>query len=269
MRSFFRIFIAFCVLFLLAIPAWGESYEYTVIFHAGNQGTFLPGQEPDVESSTASIRVSPAEIQITNLRYGDRIYFRTADSIRTKNGDKYCCKGIRLSGRDNEETAPESFSVKEDLEFTAVYGIRREPVAYTLQFQDQSGNTLRPSRICYGAEGEKPAAACLYIAGYRPQSYNLTKTLRKSPNENVFTFLYTPIPQTENRVRSSPAAAAPQTPESAEIPEMLDLDEIQIPETTVSGHHFPITALTLLSAAGIGICILRVRKNGKNCRRHA
>ena len=222
-----------------------------------------------MESSTASIRVSPAEIRITNLRYGDRIYFRTVDSIRAKNGDTYYCKGIRLSGRDNEETAPESFSVKEDLEFTAVYGIRREPVAYTLQFQDQSGNTLRPSRICYGAEGEKPAAACLYIAGYRPQSYNLTKTLRKSPNENIFTFLYTQIPQTENRVRSSPAAAAPQAPESAEIPEMLDLDKIQIPETTVSGHRFPITALTLLSAAGIGICILRVRKKGKSCRRHA
>ena len=34
-----------------------------------------------------------------------------------------------------------------------------------------------------------------YIEGYQPQAYNLTKTLSKNEAENVFTFVYEPVPQ--------------------------------------------------------------------------
>ena len=34
-----------------------------------------------------------------------------------------------------------------------------------------------------------------YIEGYQPQAYNLTKTLSKNEAENVFTFVYEPVPE--------------------------------------------------------------------------
>ena len=47
-----------------------------------------------------------------------------------------------------------------------------------------------------------------YIEGYQPQSYNLTKTLSKNEAENVFTFVYEPVPEdtvtTETEVITRP-----------------------------------------------------------------
>ncbi|MCI8930475.1 MAG: hypothetical protein HFI00_13665, partial [Lachnospiraceae bacterium] len=38
----------------------------------------------------------------------------------------------------------------------------------------------------------KPVVAFLYVEGYVPQAYNLTKTLSKNEAENIFTFVYSP-----------------------------------------------------------------------------
>lgn len=47
-----------------------------------------------------------------------------------------------------------------------------------------------------------------YIEGYQPQAYNLTKTLSKNEAENVFTFVYEPVPEdtvtTETEVITRP-----------------------------------------------------------------
>lgn len=45
------------------------------------------------------------------------------------------------------------------------------------------------------AEGNVvPVAAFRYIEGYEPRAYNLTKTLVSNEAENVFTFVYFPVP---------------------------------------------------------------------------
>lgn len=47
-----------------------------------------------------------------------------------------------------------------------------------------------------------------YIEGYQPQAYNLIKTLSKNEAENVFTFVYEPVPEdtvtTETEVITRP-----------------------------------------------------------------
>ena len=71
------------------------------------------------------------------------------------------------------------------------YGIQGDMVSYTVNYQDGGGNELAPSRTYYGAVGDKPVIAYQYIEGYRPDAYNLTKTLGKNEADNVFTFTYT------------------------------------------------------------------------------
>ena len=67
------------------------------------------------------------------------------------------------------------------------YGIQGDMVSYTVNYQDGGGNELAPSRTYYGAVGDKPVIAYQYIEGYRPDAYNLTKTLGKNEADNVFT----------------------------------------------------------------------------------
>ena len=51
-----------------------------------------------------------------------------------------------------------------------------------------------------------------YIEGYQPQAYNLTKTLSANEAENVFTFVYQPVPEdtvtTETEVVTRPGGTA-------------------------------------------------------------
>ena len=41
--------------------------------------------------------------------------------------------------------------------------------------------------------GDRPVVAFLYIDGYEPQAYNLTKTLSKNEADNIFTFVYSRV----------------------------------------------------------------------------
>jgi hypothetical protein len=166
------------VLLALSLPVYAaeDGYTYTVRFFAGQQGTFSGS---DV-------------ITFEGLHYGDRVTFN--QSIVTLQDDsKYYVKGIRESGKDNNTAGMTSFVVTGDADYVVAYGILGSAVAYTVYYQDADGNDLAPAETYYGNVGDMPVIAYLYIEGYQPQAYNLTKTLAEDASENVFTFVYAPI----------------------------------------------------------------------------
>lgn len=168
-----------------------KEYTYTVTLSAGNQGTFNGTGGVHVIGGSAQISGGDA-IRITGLRAGDVVVLdATAGMVDLKNGDKYYIKGVRESGRDNNTVADSAFTVTKDAEYVVTYGIQGDMVSYTVAYQDGGGNELAPSRTYYGAVGDKPVIAYQYIEGYRPDAYNLTKTLGKNEADNVFTFTYT------------------------------------------------------------------------------
>ena len=150
-------------------------YTYKVTLSAGNKGT-INGQN---------------KIEQTNIASGSTVTFNLNDIQVTD--DKYYVKGIRLSGRDNNETlAAPSFTVDKDADYVVAYGIKGNMVAYTVNYQDASGNALAESQTFYGNIGDKPVVAYRYIENYIPDALALTKTLSDNESENVFTFTYTP-----------------------------------------------------------------------------
>ena len=170
-----------------------KEYTYTVTLSAGNQGTFNGTGGVHVIGGSAQISGGDA-IRITGLRAGDVVVLdATAGIVDLKNGDKYYIKGVRESGRDNNTVADSAFTVTKDAEYVVAYGIQGDMVSYTVNYQDGGGNELAPSRTYYGAVGDKPVIAYQYIEGYRPDAYNLTKTLGKNEADNVFTFTYTQL----------------------------------------------------------------------------
>ena len=89
-------------------------YTYKVTLSAGNKGT-INGQN---------------KIEQTNIASGSTVTFNLNDIQVTD--DKYYVKGIRLSGRDNNETlAAPSFTVDKDADYVVAYGIKGNMVAYT------------------------------------------------------------------------------------------------------------------------------------------
>ena len=150
-------------------------YTYKVTLSAGNKGT-INGQN---------------KIEQTNIASGSTVTFNLNDIQVTD--DKYYVKGIRLSGRDNDEAlAAPSFTVDKDADYVVAYGIKGNMVAYTVNYQDASGKSLAESQIFYGNVGDKPVVAYRYVENYIPDALALTKTLSDNESENVFTFTYTP-----------------------------------------------------------------------------
>lgn len=150
-------------------------YTYKVTLSAGNKGT-INGQN---------------KIEQTNIASGSTVTFNLNDIQVTD--DKYYVKGIRLSGRDNDEAlAAPSFTVDKDADYVVAYGIKGNMVAYTVNYQNASGNSLAESQTFYGNVGDKPVVAYRYVENYIPDALALTKTLSDNESENVFTFTYTP-----------------------------------------------------------------------------
>ena len=142
---------------------------------AGNKGT-INGQN---------------KIEEANLSSGSTVTFNLNDIQVTD--DRYYVKGIRLSGRDNDEAlAAPAFTVKGDADYVVAYGIKGNMVAYTVNYQDASGKSLAESQTFYGNVGDKPVVAYRYVENYIPDALALTKTLSDNESENVFTFTYTP-----------------------------------------------------------------------------
>ena len=138
---------------------------------------------------------------LEELPYGAIVTFHTDEETeggvalnRAANADsKYYVRGVRESGQDNQVVEAASFTVTADQDYVVAYGIRGEMVAYTVRFEDEAGNELAPPLVRHGNVGDKPVVAYQYIEGYRPQAYNLTKTLDADAEKNVFTFTYAPI----------------------------------------------------------------------------
>lgn len=150
-------------------------YTYKVTLSAGNKGT-INGQN---------------KIERENIASGSTVIFNLNDIQVTD--DKYYVKGIRLSGRDNDEAlAAPSFTVDKDTDYVVAYGIKGNMVAYTVNYQDASGKSLAESQTFYGNVGDKPVVAYRYVENYIPDALALTKTLSDNESENVFTFTYTP-----------------------------------------------------------------------------
>ncbi len=162
----------------LPVQAAEEEYTYTIRFFAGQQGT-IHNEEMLVYSG---------------LKYGERVTFDRR-SVSLKEDSKYYLKGIRESGKDNNTVGATSFLVTEDRDYVVAYGLKANAVAYTVHYEDAQGNKLLDSETFYGNVGDKPVIAYVYIEGYQPQAYNLTKTLSENAAENVFTFVYTKTPE--------------------------------------------------------------------------
>ncbi|MBE6009161.1 MAG: hypothetical protein E7236_00680 [Lachnospiraceae bacterium] len=157
------------------VMAADEAYDYTIRIYSGAQGTYN-GE------------------QTIKANYGDKISFYPQKNT-TVTDEKYYVKGIREAGLDNNEAVEEStITVTEDVDYVIAYGIKDKTVSYTINYVDAAGNTLEDSETYYGNIGDKPVIAFLYIEGYQPQAYNLTKTLSENEGENQFTFVYTANP---------------------------------------------------------------------------
>lgn len=175
-------------------------YYYTVTFYPGNHGSFQGTEMVTVDNSASGseyeVSADGSAIRISGLCAGDVVGLDAAmeGAVALGEESRYYVKGIRVSGRDNATVDASAFRVEEDRDYVVAYGIRGDLTSYVVHYQDAEGNTLAPSRTYYGNVGDKPRMAYLYIEGYQPQAYNLTKTLSKNAAENVFVFVYTRVP---------------------------------------------------------------------------
>lgn len=163
-------------------PSDEHPYTYSVTLSAGKQGTFADGDS----------------IVREELKYGDYVNFDWRDQLTLKD-DKYYAKGIRRSGEDNSNSfITDQVQVTGDEDYVVAYGVLGDMVAYTVQYLDENGNELAPSKTYYGSVGDRPVVAFQYIEGYLPQAYNLTKTLSENEADNVFPFEYAPASEIRN-----------------------------------------------------------------------
>lgn len=174
--------VLFCTLFSFfgndGLAEDMEPYKYTITLSAGNKGT---------------INGASQVVLTTELEPGKSIPLNVYDLVEVTD-EKYYIKGIRLSGRDNAEADLENQNIdgkKGDQDFVVAYGVKGNMVAYTINYQDATGNELSPSNTLYGNLGDKPVVAYRYIENYVPQALAMTKTLSENEGENVFTFVYT------------------------------------------------------------------------------
>ena len=276
-KIFISLFTLSLVLAMNVMPVMAEEeYTYTITLSSGNKG---------VITGTTSVTAS----------YGATVSFDLNDITVTD--DKYYVKGIRLSGRDNDELAPLSFNVTGDADYVVAYGIRGDQVGYTVNYQDEAGNVLAPSSTFYGNIGDKPVVAYKYIENYVPQALAMTKTLSDNEADNVFTFVYKPVEPEFIDVReegnitvvTNPAGGATTGADVAngaaagegagegtaegdvevtEPEELVDLDDIETPtgnvdlddkDSGIGGKGFPLVAAAVIGLGALAVLIVRKR----------
>ena len=204
-------------------------------------------------------------------------------------GDRYFYKGLKEAGKDNYNDYNENpyvypvndtVIVKKDTMYVAAYGLEATKVKYVVNYVDAQGNTMAPSKTHYGNEGDKPVVAFVYVDGYQPQAYNLTKTLVGDESQNVFTFTYTAIPQgtepapggggTGGGTGGTGAGGAGGTtvPDGQTPQEMIDLDDGETPLDNIDVDKpsmLPIVVgggLEVFAVATIAALIYVWRKRG-------
>lgn len=221
--------LAACLLLAMLAPlsaaATANPYTYTVTLSVGRQGSYT-GSGIQVEGSGYKIAATATGVTITGLNLGDRVAFDTG--VASLGSDsKYYVKGVRLSGRDNNTVSASSFAVTGDSDYVVAYGIKGDLTQYTVNYQDTNGAALAPSRTYYGNVGDQPVVAYLYVDGYQPQSYNLTKTLVSNSAENVFTFVYKKITAKTNN--NSDATSGSDSTSGSSQSEIVIVEKIPQP----------------------------------------
>lgn len=185
--SFARIIGVFCAALVACVLALGiqaatseeafadegKSYSYTVTLYAGN-GTI---------DGAASKSYGP-------YGYGKSCTIAWQTLNIQPDDDKYYVKGIRLAGHDGLAESG-NIEVTQDLQYVVAYGMKKDQVAYTINYVDANGAQIADSETFYGNIGDKPVIAYRYIEGYQPtNAYNLTGTLKGNAEDNIFTFKY-------------------------------------------------------------------------------
>lgn len=231
MRNWFEKLLCLVLALALVLPVGAvsaravdidEEVTYTITFAAGKQGSFT-GTSVTIYPSQGDAVITPvydesgniALIRVSNLKYGQRVAYDAAygGMMDLNEPDKYYVKGVRKSGRDNKELVnANSIPVDCDEEIVVAYGIRGNMVAYTVRYLDLDGQPLADSRTYYGNVGDRPVVAYLYIDGYRPQAYNLIKTLQEDSAQNIFTFVYKEIETTTTGGGQGGPAGQPTQP---------------------------------------------------------
>ena len=168
--SFARIIGVFCAALVACVLALGvqtatsedafadesKSYSYTVTLYAGN-GTI---------DGAASKSYGP-------YGYGKSCTIAWQTLNIQPDDDKYYVKGIRLAGHDGLAESG-NIEVTQDLQYVVAYGMKKDQVAYTINYVDANGAQIADSETFY-----EPTNA-----------YNLTGTLKGNAEDNVFTFKY-------------------------------------------------------------------------------
>lgn len=214
LRRLMSLMSVLAVLLVLAVPqVAGEGYTYTVRIYAGQQGTMVGSG-----GNGGSISDNGNMLICENVPYGKQIIFHN-NMVSLNNGSKYYVKGIRESGKGTDEVSETggservaAFTVDRDQDYVVAYGVLTNPVEYTVRYQTADGRELAPSETYYGNIGDRPVIAYQYIEGYQPQAYNLTKTLSKDQAENVFTFIYSPLPENTVYTNTTTTVVSGTTP---------------------------------------------------------
>ncbi|MCI9486717.1 MAG: MucBP domain-containing protein [Lachnospiraceae bacterium] len=210
-----------------------EEYTYTVRLHAGNLGE-ITGGGIEVSSGSAAIVSDGEQVVISGLKYGDLVSIRPQDAAASTDA-RYYVRGVRRSGRDNSEAEAPAFYVGSDRDFVVAYGVSGDMAAYTVNYVDEAGNQVMASDTYYGNIGERQYVSSRYVEGYQPQALNMVRTLSANEAENVFDFVYAPLPAPTEPAPATPAptpvapapapaapeapAPAPEEPAGAEIPD--------------------------------------------------
>ena len=187
MKRIFKLLPVFLLVMAVSLGqcfAASSTYGYSITIFSGNQGAF----KGDVK-----------KVQISG-NYNDRIALDIDDLGMELNNEKYFVKGLRETGKDNNETTvirSKIITLTEDMSFVVAYGLKKDMVKYTVKYEDKNGKELSPEKSYYGSVGDKPVVAYKYIDGYVPDAYNATKTLVENEKENVFVFHYSKAAQEE------------------------------------------------------------------------
>ena len=214
-----------------------EAYTYQITLYVGAQGEFTGTDMITVDnketSSQYTITGDKDTIVIQGLEIGDVVTMDVAanGAVKLHNNSKYYVKGVRRGGRDNNTVESPAFTVNGDADYVVAYGIQGDQTAYIVHYVNRNGQPIASPRTYYGNVGDKPVVAFLYIDGYQPQAYNLTKTLSANEAENVFTFVYSPVP-----AGSGSGGGAVQAPTEGESEGDQPTTPTDENETTVSGE---------------------------------
>ena len=251
--------LAMCLAGLVPADVQAAPYTYTVRLYMGVQGFADSADVVSVPAgATVEIRDNGSCVEISGLTYKDRIDFNalvhegTAETVSLKADEttgtsKYYVTGVRESGA---EINVATIEVTEDKDYVVSYGIRGNMTYYTVNYVDQAGNTLFPSQRYSGKAGDFAVVAYRYVEGFQPYAYNLGKTLTENEAENVFNFVYTPLPEIVNTTTETvtitetvtvpgpepeapPVETAPPVVEPGQEPVPAPEEEVEIPDEPI------------------------------------